>query len=696
MKRSKPTYIFKKIIFIEFVLIFSLLSAYAISAVIQRTSTDPSSITSNRPFQYLFDHYRGFKRFQALPGGLFNPPKPAGKKKTLAKKSSTVTMPPPTGITLVDDIKRLQTVEALLKRKLYRNAQQLLDGANQPHEYLEPEQAKLTLQLLYFQQQYAAFLETYKTRAPAEQKENLQVQLLRINCLVKTGSKDEAFHLFKQLFMSNRLRPFRDLLSASTLKEFLQKMTYDDWFLKFMNLVEQNHYTEYTREKPYSRSPQLHNLVAAEFSYKRKRYTAAQRLLASVKSPLLLAHKKKILLKIEIRRKHYDAIAPGLQELEDEDAPEVYTRVLFDAASILLIHRELDRSLLLFEEYLRRIEKGTSADQRDSDYWKAQWLTAWIHVRRDNKKEALRYFKAGSLSPMNSYKVANSYWMQRLGRRQPNSLEHFPYSFYYTRSRDSRRGPFETSLQPFIALLNGPRSPRFNQYLEDLESLVRNGLLPESFAFIRWAKQQSRLNPSEQNALKIIEAIFYLKKNDFYHAFVTFRRNFDNYQSLRLPRFLGGIYSPVRYEPLIDTYSQAHDVDKYLVMALIKQESFFRPHIVSPARANGLMQLLYSTARFVARGQGLRITKWDLYKPEVNINLGTDYLKGLLDKYNGKNHLALAAYNAGEHRVDAWLRSFGDVSDDIFIEMIPFTETRNYVKKVLRNYYYYKFYHGRI
>jgi soluble lytic murein transglycosylase len=106
------------------------------------------------------------------------------------------------------------------------------------------------------------------------------------------------------------------------------------------------------------------------------------------------------------------------------------------------------------------------------------------------------------------------------------------------------------------------------------------------------------------------------------------------------------------------------------------------------------MQLLYGTAREVAARQGMRIKRWDLYNPPINIRLGTDYLKRLLDKYDGKLHLALAAYNAGAHRVDAWLNSFGEVPDDEFIELIPFTETRSYVKNILRNYYYYRFYYG--
>ncbi|MCP5103764.1 MAG: lytic transglycosylase domain-containing protein, partial [bacterium] len=227
-----------------------------------------------------------------------------------------------------------------------------------------------------------------------------------------------------------------------------------------------------------------------------------------------------------------------------------------------------------------------------------------------------------------------------------------------------------------------------------LKSLLKNRLIDESLAFIQWAKTTETLNESDQNVFKLIQSILHLKKGDFYHTFVEFRKNFDCYQELRLPRFLHAIYTPVRYRELVETYSEQHRLDKNLVFALIWQESFFRRDIVSPARANGLMQLMYPTAKQIARRQGIRIKRWDLYTPHINIRLGTDHLRELLDKYDNKLHLVLAAYNAGPHRVDSWLKQFGHVSDDEFIELMPFTETRGYVKNILRNYYYYRFYYG--
>ena len=136
-------------------------------------------------------------------------------------------------------------------------------------------------------------------------------------------------------------------------------------------------------------------------------------------------------------------------------------------------------------------------------------------------------------------------------------------------------------------------------------------------------------------------------------------------------------------------------MDPALVQALIREESFFRSDVRSPANAYGLMQLLHGTARQVANGSGLKVKAKDLYDPEINIRLGLEYLKTLLDRYDGRLYLALAAYNAGPHRVDRWLEDFPLADEEEFIEMIPFSETRNYVKNILRNYFFYRYYYEK-
>ena len=128
-----------------------------------------------------------------------------------------------------------------------------------------------------------------------------------------------------------------------------------------------------------------------------------------------------------------------------------------------------------------------------------------------------------------------------------------------------------------------------------------------------------------------------------------------------------------------------------VVFGVIRQESGFDRDAESSAGARGLMQLMPATAKAVARQQDLPYRKASLTgNHHYNIALGSAYLKGLIDRFDGSLVLALAGYNAGPHRARTWVRQFGDPRDSVddtldWIEMIPFEETRNYVQRVLEN-----------
>lgn len=130
--------------------------------------------------------------------------------------------------------------------------------------------------------------------------------------------------------------------------------------------------------------------------------------------------------------------------------------------------------------------------------------------------------------------------------------------------------------------------------------------------------------------------------------------------------------------------AQATDagIDPAWAYAIIRAESAWMPDARSSADARGLMQLLPSTARLVARRQGIAFNG-DLYNPVTNIALGTHYLAHVADRYSGAPYLATAAYNAGPGRVDQWLAARGNLPPDLFVATIPFHETRTYVMRVL-------------
>lgn len=129
----------------------------------------------------------------------------------------------------------------------------------------------------------------------------------------------------------------------------------------------------------------------------------------------------------------------------------------------------------------------------------------------------------------------------------------------------------------------------------------------------------------------------------------------------------------------------ANDLDPSLVAALIRQESRFNPRATSGAGARGLMQIMPRVGRTIATG--LEYPTWDaalLYQPGVSLQLGTSHLADLLSGYTD-NGRALAAYNAGASRVERWARKHGTDDDEIFVERIPYRETRDYVRIVERN-----------
>jgi soluble lytic murein transglycosylase len=158
---------------------------------------------------------------------------------------------------------------------------------------------------------------------------------------------------------------------------------------------------------------------------------------------------------------------------------------------------------------------------------------------------------------------------------------------------------------------------------------------------------------------------------------------------------------PLKHVPLIEAaypilprhfQKQVHKTNAALVHAIIRQESRFKPDALSPAGAQGLMQLMPKTAAQTAKNTNVRLGS--LSDPKVNVPLGCAHLAELLSRYNGSLILSIAAYNAGVTAVDSWIQKYGDprkpgVDLIDWVETIPYAETRNYVQRVLENHAYY-------
>lgn len=139
-----------------------------------------------------------------------------------------------------------------------------------------------------------------------------------------------------------------------------------------------------------------------------------------------------------------------------------------------------------------------------------------------------------------------------------------------------------------------------------------------------------------------------------------------------------------KFESEVTAAAERYGLDENLVFAVIRTESGFDPNAVSSANAKGLMQLMTDTAEWICWRRGETYEESRVFEPEYNIDLGCWLLRYLIDRFNGNLEYAAAAYNAGANRVEGWLNDPDRFENGELV--IPFGETRNYVKKVMDYY----------
>lgn len=159
---------------------------------------------------------------------------------------------------------------------------------------------------------------------------------------------------------------------------------------------------------------------------------------------------------------------------------------------------------------------------------------------------------------------------------------------------------------------------------------------------------------------------------------------------LTFPKWITVFY-PQPHKDVVISAAYEYDVDPYLVFAIIRAESKYQTGAESPVGARGLMQIMPETAQWIAEQQNIEGFDLDqLHNPEVNIRFGCWYLANLGEEYKGNLALIIAAYNAGRGTVQEWVNTGiwdGDTAD---LDNIPYPETRQYIKNVLKNYEAYK------
>ena len=372
------------------------------------------------------------------------------------------------------------------------------------------------------------------------------------------------------------------------------------------------------------------------------------------------------------------------------------------ASNLFLIHDD-PRQVALFTACA---ESFPDAREAPMCHWRAAWwayrhadssaaqlLRRHLQLYPASEKAGAAVFYLGRLAEKSGDAAAALAWYRFLAHRYPNYYYTFVARPVLQRLESQHLQP-SPAVEQFLAGIAFPERPAradFNPNAATARRLERARLLERAGLEI-WAESELRFAVRTDAlawpvALELAEMATRDGAPD--RAVRHIKGVLPDY--LFLPREGAPLHFwrlafPLPYRALIEKHARASGLDPFLVAALIRQESEFNPQAVSTSKAVGLMQILPSSGRDLARKAKLRAFRNSmLTQPETNIRLGTFYFRRLLDSCAGRVEDALASYNAGHSRVVQW-RAWGHLGDaSEFVETIPFTQTRDYVQIILRN-----------
>lgn len=357
--------------------------------------------------------------------------------------------------------------------------------------------------------------------------------------------------------------------------------------------------------------------------------------------------------------------------------------------------------------YRHAAQIGGDSEQKSEVLWR----TGWIQYRTGRLREAVESFQQvvngkddGQFTPQALYWMARALDSQkddRVAEAYAQLCRQYPLSYYgqlagSCTSASSSMAPSGTSSpEASSSTYEGIRTDlwRDPHYRKAIE-LKLLGLDQEAARELAWLTETYA-----RDRLALLELSVLLSEAGAYHpALRIVRLHFRD--SLErggepIPSALWRVAYPTGYLPTIQAYA-GNQVDPYLVAAIIREESQYDSRAVSRVGAVGLMQVMPATAQTVARSLGVPdVMRDELFNQEINIRLGVGYLAKLLQQFSGNVMYTVAAYNAGPAAVSDWILKHGDKEPDEFVELIPYQETRQYVKRVLRSYReYHRLEHG--
>jgi soluble lytic murein transglycosylase len=368
-------------------------------------------------------------------------------------------------------------------------------------------------------------------------------------------------------------------------------------------------------------------------------------------------------------------------------------------------HSLIENQMQAYEPIYRACYESFPKEPRAAE---CHWKVTWGHYirRQEDAAEMLRAHLR--MFPGSEYAAGALYFLGRLAENARDLtaarayydeiLREYPNYYYNIVARERLKeigaGPPSPKVTEFLRGIGFPERSRTLDFRANPTAQLRieRARLLASAGLDDWAVNELRYgaqNEDQPHVLAVELAAMTTKTVGPDQAMRYIKRYAGTYLFMPIesaPAEFWKLAFPLPYRADLERFAKQNGLDPFLVAALIRQESEFNPKAVSPRNARGLTQILPGTGRELSRK--LKVKSYataSLFQPAVNLQLGTFYLKTIVDNLGGRWEAALAAYNAGPSRAKAW-SSWGEFREPAeFIETVPFAETRNYIQTVLRN-----------
>jgi soluble lytic murein transglycosylase len=438
-------------------------------------------------------------------------------------------------------------------------------------------------------------------------------------------------------------------------------------------------------------------VAAAECDWKQHRLSQSQ--LDSIPDTNDEAGARRMYLQMELARDHGDQSAQQsiVSQMETRFPSSSWlAEALYSSGNMYLLLKDYPHAVAYYGEVARRFPTHRYAPS-------AHWRTGWLNYRLGQYTEAARLFDEQIRVYAGGKEVPSAiYWRGRICEDQEKKpadaaeyyktiLRVYPHYYYAMLAQDrlTKVGSVTPDPNPVLDALQPTTIPELTDDVPEDDPHVVKARLLANAGLNEYIAPEIRAADGSDGWGAFAEAEIYASYGESWRAMRLLKRAIPFYTSApieAIPVAYWRILFPQSYWSDIKADAERNGLDPYMVAALIRQETEFNPGAISNKSAYGLMQLLPSVGRSMARQAGLRhFQTSELLNPSTNIRLGTLYLKQTLEKFGGQPEYAFAAYNAGDDRVTDW-QSIGNYHGmDEFVESIPFTETREYVQAILRN-----------